>query len=77
MEGICPPIRQERSSHRRQTKTKHLCSSRLNTWKGMQSLCILLLSHVPSIQVGVGTCNVGGKGMTGYVQPKGYTKSAL
>ncbi|XP_065897994.1 survival of motor neuron-related-splicing factor 30-like [Dysidea avara] len=26
-------------------------------------------------KVGVGTCNVGGKGMTGYVQPKGYTKS--
>ena len=39
---------------------------------------ILYCSHMFSpFQVGVGTCNVGGKGMTGYVQPKGYTKSAL
>ena len=39
---------------------------------------LLYCSHIfPPFQVGVGTCNVGGKGMTGYVQPKGYTKSAL
>ena len=44
-------------------------------------VCNHFVSHCclmfPPIQVGVGTCNVGGKGMTGYVQPKGYTKSAL
>jgi len=77
MERICPQIRQKGSSHWWQTKAKHLCSSRFNTWKGTQLQYIVLHHMFPPIQVGVGTCNVGGKGMTGYVQPKGYTKATL
>ena len=38
---------------------------------------LVYFGFISALQVGVGTCNVGGKGMTGYVQPKGYTRSTL
>ena len=52
------------------TKEKYFCCPRFSLWSGKRhpqlpdlqcSLCI--------IQVGVGTCNIGGKGMTDFVSP--------
>ena len=75
---VLPDHKAQGRSPEQQAEKEHLCRARLQRRKG-QCLPSFIVFYrrfegalLPLFQVGIGTCNIGGKGMTGYVQPKGY-----
>ena len=62
-------VLQNKGSSEWKAEAKHFCSTRLSFWQG-KMLVLLIRSDVHTLlQVGVGTCNTGGKGMTDFTIP--------